>query len=263
MAKKKKTTVAKKKAAKASRSSASRKAKTTKKVKAAKKAKTVSKAKKRTAKKTSKKSAAKKKSVTKKKSVAKKKPVAKKKTAAKKKSSPTKKSVVSKKSAGKKSAGGSKKKASQVESSASALHNDGEDFYEEVKVPKTKLTDKQLAMFRQLLIEKRRELLGDVRMLTRDALGKPRQESSGDLSNVPIHMADVGSDNWEQDFTIGLIANERQLVREIDEALARVEDRTYGVCLGTFKRISVARLRAKPWAKYSIEYARELEQRRR
>ena len=73
---------------------------------------------------------------------------------------------------------------------------------------------------------------------------------------MPIHMADLGSDNWEQEFTLGLIANERIRVQEIDNALARIADKTYGVCLATHKRISVARLRAKPWAKYCIEYAR-------
>ncbi len=236
MAKKKKTTVTKKKAAKAARSSAA------KKVKAAKKAKVTGSTKKRAAKKAPAKTVTKTKASTKKKKVA--------------------SNVTRKKTSTSTGTKGSKKKASPLKLGASALDGDSGDSYEEVKIPKTKLTDKQLAMFRQMLIEKRRELLGDVRMLTRDALGKPRQESSGDLSNVPIHMADVGSDNWEQDFTIGLIANERQLVREIDEALARIEDRTYGVCLGTLKRISVARLRAKPWAKYSIEHARELEQRR-
>jgi len=126
-------------------------------------------------------------------------------------------------------------------------------------IPKTRLTDKQLQMFKEMLYAKRRELSGDVRTLTQDALGRSRQDSSGDLSSMPIHMADIGSDNWEQDFTIGLIANEQQLLREIDEACARIEDRTYGVCLATYKPIGVARLRAKPWAKYCIEYARERE----
>ena len=73
---------------------------------------------------------------------------------------------------------------------------------------------------------------------------------------MPFHMADVGTDNWEQEFTLGLIANERALVHEIDDALERIEDRTYGVCMATHRAIDNARLRAKPWAKYCIEYAR-------
>ena len=79
------------------------------------------------------------------------------------------------------------------------------------------------------------------------------------LSRMPIHMADVGSDNFEQEFNVGLLESKRDLLREIDEALRRIEDGTYGICLATSKPISKARLRAKPWAKYCIEYARRKE----
>jgi DnaK suppressor protein len=126
-------------------------------------------------------------------------------------------------------------------------------------MPKTKLSAKELREFRQLLLDKRAELLGDVERLTDEAL---RRRSSGqsDSSTMPIHMADLGSDNWEQDFTLGLIASEQALLREIDEALRRIEDRTYGICLATHQPIGLARLRAKPWAKYCIEYARAREE---
>lgn len=140
--------------------------------------------------------------------------------------------------------------------SPSATSQDPIQFPEQSRpLPKTRLTDKELAEFNTLLVVKRRELAGDVRRLTDEALNT-RSQGSADHSSMPIHMADLGSDNWEQEFTLGLIANEEALVREIDDALVRIENRTYGVCLATRKRISKARLRAKPWAKYCIEYAR-------
>ena len=123
-------------------------------------------------------------------------------------------------------------------------------------MPKTKLTKKQLEEFREMLLAKRRELVGDMEHLTNEALGGSRPDTAGGLSSMPIHMADLGSDNWEQEFMLGLIENERTLVHEIDEALERVDKRTYGVCLATHRRIVTARLRAKPWARYCIEYAR-------
>ena len=126
----------------------------------------------------------------------------------------------------------------------------------ETPLPKTKLSAKELRHFKELLLEKRRELLGDVSQLSSEALRNNRQDAAGDLSNMPSHMADIGSDNWEQEFTIGLIATERALLREIDDALNRIEDRTYGVCQATHRMISTARLEAKPWARYCIEYAR-------
>jgi RNA polymerase-binding transcription factor DksA len=73
---------------------------------------------------------------------------------------------------------------------------------------------------------------------------------------MPNHMADLGTDNWEQEFNLGLMENQRQDLREIDDALERIANGTYGICLGTGKPITKARLRAKPWAKYCIEYAR-------
>ena len=122
---------------------------------------------------------------------------------------------------------------------------------------KTPLSAKELREFKKLLLNKRRELVADVDHLTRDALGGSHRDRSANLSTMPIHMADLGSDNWEQEFTLGLIANERELVREIDDALDRIGDRTYGVCLATYCPISLPRLRAKPWARYGIEYARQ------
>jgi len=125
--------------------------------------------------------------------------------------------------------------------------------------PKTHLRADELAEFKQLLLGRRAELAGDMHHLSNESSGK-NSEAGADHSTMPIHMADLGSDNWEHEFTLGLIANEQVRIREIDEALARIENGTYGVCLGTHRRIRKARLRAKPWAKYCIEHARALEE---
>lgn len=140
-----------------------------------------------------------------------------------------------------------------------ATSQDPIQFTEEAPLPKTHLTAKELREFRELLLVKRSELAGDVRRLADEALYR-KGHGDGEHSTMPIHMADLGTDNWEQEFTLGLLANEESLVREIDEALSRVEKKTYGVCLATHKKISKARLRAKPWAKFCIEYARAREE---
>jgi RNA polymerase-binding protein DksA len=127
------------------------------------------------------------------------------------------------------------------------------------QAPKTQLSDAELEHFRQLLLDKRRELVGDVNHMEDEALRRTRTDAAGDLSMMPIHMADIGTDNYEQEFTIGLIANERDMLREIDAALQRIEDRTYGVCQATYKPISKARLAIKPWASYCVEYERAHE----
>jgi len=124
---------------------------------------------------------------------------------------------------------------------------------------KTYLSAKQLREFKDILLDKRSELAGDVERLTSEAL-KGKGQDHGDQSTMPIHMADLGSDTWEQDFTIGLIANEQRIVRDIDDALERIADKTYGMCLATDQEITLARLHAKPWAKYCIEYERAREE---
>ena len=138
------------------------------------------------------------------------------------------------------------------------------------KAPKTKtssprtrkerLTTADIERFRQLLLDKRREILVNVNEMEDEALKKSRLDAAGDLSSMPIHMADIGTDNYEQEFALGLMDSERKLINEIDDALQRIEDNTYGICEGTGKPIPKARLKAQPWARYCVEYARMLEE---
>jgi len=129
-----------------------------------------------------------------------------------------------------------------------------------VKQPaKSPLSKAELKHFRDMILAKRRALVGDMNGIEAGTLRTNRQEGTGDLSNMPTHPADIGSDNFEQEFTLGLLESERALLKEIDEALERIDGGTYGVCLGTGKPISKARLMARPWSKYCIEYARMKE----
>lgn len=125
---------------------------------------------------------------------------------------------------------------------------------------KTRLSSAELRKFKQMLLEKRREILGDVNEMQDEVLDKPRLDAAGDLSSMPIHMADVGTDNYAQEFSLNLMDSERKLIKEIDNALMRIENKTYGICEGTGKPIPKARLKVRPWARYRVEYARKIEQ---
>jgi RNA polymerase-binding protein DksA len=135
---------------------------------------------------------------------------------------------------------------------------------EQMVVPRGKircpLSKKELAEYREMLLIKRRTLVGDMNGMEAEAFRSNRQDGAGDLSTMPVHMADIGTDNYEQEFTLGLLESERLLLREINEALDRIEKGIYGICMGTGQPIGVPRLRAKPWAKFCIEYARKVEQ---
>ena len=128
------------------------------------------------------------------------------------------------------------------------------------KKKKSRLTAASIRHFKQMLLEKRREIIGNVNEMEDEALKKSRLDATGDLSSMPIHMADIGTDNYEQEFALGLMDSEMRLLKEIDDALQRIEQGTYGICEGTGKPIRKARLEAQPWARYCVEYARMLEQ---
>jgi len=129
--------------------------------------------------------------------------------------------------------------------------------------PKTrearKLTPAEIEGYRQLLLEKWAQLLGDVSQIEGEALRKSRLDAAGDLSSVPIHMADLGTDNFEQEFALGLMDSERKILSKIRAALQRIEEGTFGICQGTGVPIAKARLDARPWARYCIDYARMVE----
>jgi RNA polymerase-binding protein DksA len=110
-----------------------------------------------------------------------------------------------------------------------------------------------LEHFRRLLLERRRRILGTVQGMEEEALKASDQDFSVD------HMADHGSDNFEQDFTLSLVESERKELIEIDRALQRIEQGTYGICEGTGEPIPRPRLEAIPHARYSVEYQRRLE----
>lgn len=124
---------------------------------------------------------------------------------------------------------------------------------------KRHLSQAQVERFRELLLEKRRELFQNVFEMEGETLKKSRLDASGDLSSMPIHMADLGTDNYEQEFALGLMDSERRILNEIDDALQRMEEGVYGICEGTGEPIPKARLEAQPWARYCVEYARKVE----
>lgn len=122
---------------------------------------------------------------------------------------------------------------------------------------KTPFGKKDLEKFRAILMRKRAELVGDISTMENEAL----KGESGSLSNLPQHIAEQGSEAYEQSLALDLAAADRKLIKEIDDALKRIEDGIYGICELSGRPIKAERLEELPWARYSIEAARELERR--
>lgn len=124
----------------------------------------------------------------------------------------------------------------------------------------THLTPQQLEEFRQMLIQKRKELLEDIAQLGVELDSQKHPGDQGGASNMPTHPADAGTDAYEQELSTEKLVRQRSRLAEIDEALGRVADGTFGICMGTGKPIEMKRLLASPWARYSLEYAKQMEE---
>ncbi len=113
-------------------------------------------------------------------------------------------------------------------------------------------------VFKERLLELRSRLRGDVIQLAEAALNK-RSDANGDLSSMPIHMADIGSDNYEQEFTLSLMQNEEGTLGAIEAALERIEDGNYGACDECGGIIKKSRLNAIPYTPFCINCASEIQ----
>lgn len=122
-------------------------------------------------------------------------------------------------------------------------------------VPEKKLTAAEIEAYRVKLTDMRARLRGDVSTMTDAALNKNRLDASGDLSGMPIHMADIGTDNYEQEQTLSFMQSESGMLAEVEEALQRIKDGTFGVCEGCGCRIPKVRLNFLPSASMCVKCA--------
>ena len=121
------------------------------------------------------------------------------------------------------------------------------------------LKSEELDSFRNVLHDLRSRFRGDLNQMTDEALRRDLAEGGGNLSNVPLHMADVGTENYDQEFTLGLIENEQETLELIDEALGRIAEGKYGLCVECDEPIARQRLTALPYTRHCIQCARKLE----
>lgn len=120
-----------------------------------------------------------------------------------------------------------------------------------------KLTPAEMRSIKKALLFKRAELLGDVLSMEDEALRRDTNSSS----HMPIHLADLGSDNYQMEHTLNLVGSERRLLSEINDALSRIDEGVYGKCQRDSHPIPKARLKAIPWTRFCINCASISEKR--
>jgi len=119
----------------------------------------------------------------------------------------------------------------------------------------------EMNVYRERLVALRSRMRGDVNQMAEAALKKTRSEANGDLSSMPIHMADIGSDNFEQEFTLSLMESEEGTLELIEHALERVEAGTFGDCEECGVKIPKTRLNVLPYTPTCVKCAELLEKR--
>ena len=121
-----------------------------------------------------------------------------------------------------------------------------------------KMKKSDVKPFKEMLLQLRARLRGNVSTLA-DAALSSNGAGSGGSSAVSNHMADSGSDTYEQNNTILLMNNEGESLTQIEGALERIEGGVYGSCIECENRIPKMHLKAIPYTPYCVKCASELE----
>ncbi len=124
------------------------------------------------------------------------------------------------------------------------------------------LTKKELEYFKNKLISEKQRVLEEVNELSRSNLKKSISDQSGENSRYSYHLGDVASLAYDREFSMGLAERQQKYLEQIDEALERIEEGKYGICLVTGEPIPTERLEEVPVAKYSVKGKEILEKQR-
>ena len=112
-------------------------------------------------------------------------------------------------------------------------------------------------LFTVSLIKLRDQLKAGLGARSEDTIGASARESSGELS---VNSSDAGSESFDRDVAITMVAGEQEMLQEVESAIDRIFDGSYGLCEETAKPINQSRLKAVPYARYSLQGQAEYEQ---
>jgi len=118
---------------------------------------------------------------------------------------------------------------------------------------KNKFTKKELNEFKKIILKRKEEIDDEIKHISDDTLKKSQKDASGDISGYTYHMADVATDNYDREFSLGLASNDRKSLYELNDALKKVEDGTFGICEDCQRLITKIRLKAVPQARLCVK----------
>ncbi|PIP19420.1 MAG: transcriptional regulator [Candidatus Omnitrophica bacterium CG08_land_8_20_14_0_20_41_16] len=118
---------------------------------------------------------------------------------------------------------------------------------------KKKLTKKELLEFKKIILKKKEEINDEIKRISDDTLKKSQKDVSGGISGYTYHMADVATDNYDREFSLEFASNDRKSLYELEDALKRIEDGTFGICENCNSPIAKTRLKAVPQARLCVK----------
>ena len=126
---------------------------------------------------------------------------------------------------------------------------------------KKKLNKKEAQGYKKKILDLKEEIIAEIKHISDDTLKKSQKEASGDISGYTYHMADVATDTYDREFSLGIASNEREILYELDDALKRIEEGTYGICEDCKTVIAKKRLAAVPYARLCVKCQAKQEKR--
>lgn len=120
-----------------------------------------------------------------------------------------------------------------------------------------KFDKKKLAQYRKSLLKLGDSLLHDIKNMSKNP--GSRNSDSSDVSGHVLHMADIATDMYDREFNLGLASTEREVFQKIEQALKRIDDKTFGACSECEKSIPLTRLNAIPYVETCLKCQEKIE----
>ena len=124
---------------------------------------------------------------------------------------------------------------------------------------KKKFNKKESAYFKNLILKRKEEILEEIKHISEDTLKKSQKDAAGDISGYTYHMADVATDTYDREFSLGLASNEQKSLYELEDALKKIDEGTFGICEECASPIVKIRLKAVPQARLCVKCQKKKE----
>lgn len=116
-----------------------------------------------------------------------------------------------------------------------------------------KMLKKEAKRYRESLLKLKERITEDVKHISEDTLKKSQKDAAGDISGYTLHPADLATDAYDREFSLELASCDRDVLIQINDALKRIQDGTYGACEQCEKPIAKVRLKALPFARLCLK----------